>query len=89
MEMIQTNACRYCRGSQLSAQLPRPGPQPWRGSDTAGRRPAGHTPAQARSPSLPGAAAQAARCPTRTDESTVAEECPAVVYGLPGRWQPM
>jgi hypothetical protein len=87
MAMIQTNACRYCRGSQLSAQRPQPGPQPWRGSDTAGRRPAGHTPAQARPPSQDGV--RLGLTSPRPHESTVAEECPAVVYGLPGRWRPM
>ena len=87
MAMIQTNACRYCRGSQLSAQRPQPGPQPWRGSDTAGRRLAGHTPAQARPPSQDGV--RLGLTSPRPHESTVAEECPAVVYGLPGRWRPM
>ena len=87
MAMIQTNACRYCRGSQLSAQRPQPGPQPWRGSDTAGRRPAGHTPAQARPPSQDGV--RLGLTSPRPHESTVdcraaGGQCRSDVWNLPG-----
>ncbi len=90
MAMIQTNACRYCRQylhALVAASSQHSGlSQALRGSDTPGWRPAGHTPAQA---ATSGRARPLRRCPTRTDESTLAQECPGVIDRLPGRWWPM